>query len=208
MKKGSGFVLGLCVGVSLLSTVARTGADIVRMSQDKVVKIGVVAYPKGHWIGSGAIVSKDGLILTCGHLFSHNTVKVFVKTAGGQTYLARLVRLDHVLDLAIIKIDPPGPLPYFKLGSDPYIGQPVVAFGSPLDIQGTVTFGYIENVHYGEYTIQGCPTNPGNSGGPLVDYRGRLVGVNVAILLLNPFQLAQNLGLAVDLPTIREFVRR
>lgn len=180
--------------------------NVVQESQPKVVKIGIIATPKGRWIGSGAIISKDGVILTCAHLFGHNTAKVFVKTASGQTYLAKIVRVNHEVDLAVIKIDAVEALPYFRLGADPYIGQPVIAFGSPLNIQGTVTFGYVENTG-GGLTIQGCPTNPGNSGGPLVDYQGRLVGVNVAVLLLNPFQMAQGLNLAVSLSSIRDFIR-
>lgn len=183
--------------------------DVVQESQPKVVKIGIVA-ASGSWIGSGAFISPEGLILTCAHLFGHKTDKIFVKTASGQTYLARLVRVDHTVDLAVLKIDALKPFPYFRLGADPYIGEPVMEFGSPLEMQGTVTFGYVENLEGGpsKYTIQGCPNNPGNSGGPLVDYSGRLVGVNVAMLMLNPFQIAQGLNLAVNMPTIRTFVRQ
>lgn len=183
--------------------------DVVRESQPKVVKIGVVPNSgEGRFVGSGAIVSPDGAILTCAHLFG-KPGKVFVKTASGQTYLAHIVRVNHKVDLAVVKIDAVDPLPYFRLGREPKIGQFVMAFGSPLDIQGTVSFGYVENLNDGpsKFTIQGCPTNPGNSGGPLVDQNGRIVGVNVAILLMNPFQVAEGLSLAVNLETIREFVR-
>lgn len=183
--------------------------NVVQESQPKVVKIGIIATPKGQWIGSGAIISKDGLILTCAHLFGRPAAKIFVKTASGQTYLAHLVRVNHEVDLAVIKIDAVRPLPYFTFGHEPFIGQQVMAFGSPLNMQGTVTFGYVENLNGGpsKFTIQGCPTNPGNSGGPLVNYNGEIVGVNVAVLLLNPFQMAQGLNLAVNLSTIRDFVR-
>lgn len=208
MKPLSKVLPGLLIIAVSTYVLARVGRfNLVQECQPKVVKIGVVANP-GHWIGSGAIISRDGLILTCAHLFGRPG-KVFVKTASGQTYLARLVRVDHKVDLAVLKIDAPEALPYFRLGGNPYIGQPVAAFGSPLNIQGTVSFGYVENLDGGpeKFTIQGCPTNPGNSGGPLVDYSGRLVGVNVAVLLLNPFQIAQGLSLAVNMETIRAFVR-
>lgn len=198
------------LGLAYYTTERLGRFDVVQESQPKVVKIGIVATPKGQWIGSGAIISKDGSILTCAHLFAHNTAKVFVKTASGQTYLAHLVRVNHAVDLAVIKIDAVKSLPYFELGTEPYIGQPVIAFGSPLNMQGTVTFGYVENLNGGgpaKFTIQGCPTNPGNSGGPLVGYDGRLVGVNVAVLLINPFQMAQGLNLAVNMSAIRDFVR-
>lgn len=183
--------------------------NVVQDSQEKVVKIGVVPDTgKGRFVGSGAIIKSDGLILTCAHLFGRPG-KVFVKTASGQTYLAHIVRVNHNVDLAVLKIDAAESLPYFRLGRNPQIGQFVMAFGSPLDIQGTVSFGYVENLNGGpsRFTIQGCPTNPGNSGGPLVDRDGRLIGVNVAMLLVNPFQVAQGLSLAVNMDTIRDFVR-
>lgn len=205
MNKALALLIALPLLVLGAYTTERLGRfNVVQESQPKVVKIGIVANP-GHWIGSGAFITKDGLILTCAHLFGRPG-KVFVKTASGQVYLAHIVRVDHKVDLAVIKIDVPAAVPYFQLGSEPYIGQPVLAFGSPLNIQGTVSFGYVENKSEG-YTIQGCPTNPGNSGGPLVDYQGRLIGVNVAVLLLNPFQVAQGLSLAVPVEIIRDFVR-
>lgn len=200
-------VIVIDVIVSLLS-IPNPEKRVVDQSQPKVVKITVVVSEKTAYVGSGALISHDGLILTCAHLFGHDG-KVFVKTMSGQDYMARIVRVDHAVDLAVIKIDPVKRLPYFTFGTHPYIGEHVIAFGSPLAIQGVATFGYIEqlNLDTQRYTLQGCPTNAGNSGGPLVDLRGRLIGVNTAVLLLNPFQIAQGLGLAVNLDTIQRFVR-
>lgn len=212
LLKGVGY--GAVVGALAFAyyTTERIGERlVVQESQSKVVKIALVFREGGKahkYIGSGALISADGSILTCAHLFGREG-RIYVKTASGQTYLAQIVRVDHKVDLAVIKIAAPQAFPYFTLGKKPFVGERVMAYGSPLDIQGTVSFGYIENLNQSDaqYTIVGAPINPGNSGGPLVDMNGQLIGVNVAVLLLNPFQIAQGMGLTVNLATIREFVR-
>ncbi len=191
-------------------TPRRDEQALVRITAPKVVKISLAFQEggKGHrFVGSGAFISPDGSILTCAHLFGRDG-RIFVKTASGQVYFASIVRVDHVLDLAVIKIAVVQPVPYFALGPNLVVGQRVMALGSPLAIQGTASFGYVENISAENWRIlQSAPINPGNSGGPLVDDQGRLVGVNVAILLVNPFQFAEGMGLAVSLDAIRSFVR-
>ncbi len=205
--------------------------SVVAHTQDKVVKIGMVLertspdtnekeYAQGKC--SGAFISSKGHILTCAHCVSSRFLtKIFVKTEDETTYNAYIIKIDTASDLALLRIDTINSAneykkphtPYLKLGKDVSRGQQVLLFGSPLGIQHSVSVGWIENIfekgmlglnHYIE--INSAPINGGNSGGPLVDMHGRLVGVGEGSIMANPFMAADGLGYAVDLESIREFL--
>jgi S1-C subfamily serine protease len=159
------------------------------------------------FLGSGAIVSADGVILTCDHLFTHKLKdrKIMVKLASGQKLKAFILAEDKVRDLATLKVFPLHKLQRFTFGRPVRKGQPVVSFGSPLGWEQTVSFGYIENLSINDTacnrTLHSASINPGNSGGPLVDTNGQLVGVNIESIMG-----MEALHLAVSLKDIHAFL--
>lgn len=189
------------------------GSDPITTSQSKVVEIHVTANGKDGWLGSGAYVSSDGLVLTCAHLFSHDTQFIFVVSPTGQRSAATLVRCDKKADLALLKTYPMNPVSYFTLGSEPNRGDDVYSFGSPLGYQFTVTKGIVENLNVGKdrWTMHGASINPGNSGGPLVSANGHLIGVNVTVFMAPGFMgipsPAAGMDNAVSLDAIRHLLR-
>jgi serine protease Do len=150
--------------------------------------------------GSGVIVDAAGYIVTNGHVVrGAQQLRVELPSPGGgssilaprgRTVDAQIVGLDFETDLAVIKIDASGlaTLP-FGDSDELRMGQLVLAVGSPLGLQNSVTLGIVSAVGRQlepespmVYVQTDAPINPGNSGGPLVDLRGRLVGINTLIL--------------------------
>lgn len=201
-------ILGVVVSGLLAVVVVTQPVNVVKLSQPKVVEI-LVPAEAGHYIGSGAYISSDGLILTCAHLFGHNNKRITVKTPTGAVSEALLVRLDKKNDLAVIKTFPLHKVPFFVLGAEPSIGDSITAFGSPLGFTGTVTKGYVSNVHLGKwaFTLHSAAINPGNSGGPLVNDQGKLVGVNVSTWMLNILAPASSSANAVPLDAIKQLLK-
>jgi len=148
--------------------------------------------------GSGCIISEDGFILTSEHVVRDATEIVVTRT-GGKHYRARVVGADPRRDLAVIRIEATG-LPVAELGDASGLarGQFVIALGSPFgfgrDGQASLSFGIVSATgraipgvgaeldrYYGNLIQTDAAVNPGNSGGPLVDLEGRVVGVNAVI---------------------------
>ncbi|HEU4911742.1 MAG TPA: trypsin-like peptidase domain-containing protein [Actinomycetes bacterium] len=170
--------------------------------------------------GTGVIIDPDGLILTNNHVVeaAANGGGIEVTFNDGATASASIVGLDPVTDLAVIKAEGVGGLPAATLGSsadlDP--GEVVVAIGSPLGLQGTVTSGIVSaldrpvrtgNANGAESlstVIDAIQTdaaiNPGNSGGPLVNLRGEVVGINSAIATLGSGGQSGSIGLGFSIP--------
>lgn len=170
-------------------------------------------------IGSGFIVSPDGLIVTNKHVVSaaQSTYKVITKD--GKEYEVREVSRDPANDIAIIKIDAQGLKPV-ELGESSNLkaGQFVIAIGTALgEFRHTVTTGVISGLGRGiiagnalegyveklDDVIQtDAAINPGNSGGPLLNSAGQVIGVNVAVA-----QGAQNIGFALPIDIVKEALR-
>jgi serine protease Do len=143
--------------------------------------------------GSGVIVSTDGMILTNAHVVDgarHITVQLNNGSQRTTSLDARLIGLDRSLDLALLSIPTEGLTPLEFTNSDAiHQGQLVLAFGSPLGLDNSMSMGVISSVARQIssddpriYVQTDAPINPGNSGGPLVDVNGRLVGLNTFIL--------------------------
>jgi S1-C subfamily serine protease len=142
--------------------------------------------------GSGVIFAPDGYILTNSHVV-HNATQFGVVLNDGKSYEAKLVGEDPSTDLAVIHVDAHG-LPFSKIGDSANlkVGQLVIAIGNPFGFQSTVSTGVLsalgrhwrgENGRLIENIIQhSAPLNPGNSGGPLVNSRGEVIGINMAII--------------------------
>jgi S1-C subfamily serine protease len=158
--------------------------------------------------GSGVLFTPDGYVLTNAHVV-HGARKLRVSRTDGSSHEASLVGADEATDLAVVRIDGGG-LPYADLGSSAglRVGQLVIAIGNPLGFSSTVSAGVVsalgrtmraatgrlvENVIQSDVAL-----NPGNSGGPLVDSRARVVGINTAMILG-----AQGISFSVPIDTAR-----
>jgi serine protease Do len=141
-------------------------------------------------LGSGFVVDPKGVILTNYHVVA-GADQVEVQLKDGRKFTSRDIKGDRKTDLAIVKIDAKGQLPYLELGdSDAMeIGDRVLAVGAPFGLTGSVTAGIVSskgrnklNVNMYEDFIQtDAAINPGNSGGPLVNLEGKVIGINSAI---------------------------
>jgi serine protease Do len=144
--------------------------------------------PRGGF-GSGFIADAKGVILTNYHVVD-GASQVVVQLSDGRKFTSKDVKVDPKTDLAIVRIEAPGALPFLELGdSDAMeIGDRVLAVGAPFGLTGTVTHGIISakdrNLHlnmYEDFLQTDAAINPGNSGGPLVNLEGKVIGINAAI---------------------------
>ncbi|MGH7905767.1 MAG: Do family serine endopeptidase, partial [Candidatus Binataceae bacterium] len=154
-------------------------------------------------LGSGFIINKAGFILTNNHVVA-NADKITVTVRDGQQYAARVIGADSKSDVALIKIDSGSNLPVAPLGDSRAIkvGAWVMAIGNPFGFSHTVTAGIISAKSrfipgsYDEFLQTDAPINPGDSGGPLIDTRGEVVGVNSAIYT----RTGSNTGISFAIP--------
>jgi len=192
-------------------------ATIAAEVSPKVVSIAVTA-SSGSGTGSGAIIrssATESFIVTNNHVISSAATSgtIRVELNDGERYPATIVGRDVAYDLAVLRIAK-GNLPKLEFGNSNtlIIGEPVIAFGSPLGLSGTVTSGIVSAVNRpvttgslgSESYIDAIQTdaaiNPGNSGGPLVDSEGLMVGVNSAIATLGTSTSSGSIGLGFSIP--------
>jgi len=143
-----------------------------------------------HGEGSGFIVSPDGYVLTNNHVVDHAD-NIHAKFADGTVVEAKVVGTGPTLDLALLKLDGDKTWPYVRLGESDglKVGDWVVAVGNPLGLGTTVTAGIVSGKSrvlghdaFDDFIQTDAAINEGNSGGPLFDLQGNVVGINTAII--------------------------
>ena len=154
---------------------------------------GIPREQKVESLGSGVIVDSKGYVLTNNHVVAQAEAqagKISVKLSSGKTFLAEVIGQDPDADVAVLKIDAGGMLPFAKIGdaSKAQVGDWVLAIGSPFGLEQTVTSGIISATGrifparfanpFGDYLQTDAAINRGNSGGPLIDMRGEVIGIN------------------------------
>jgi len=184
---------------------AVTGA--VEAIQPSVVHVDV-ARERGRGGGSGFVFTPDGLIVTNSHVAS-GAARLEVSLPDGSSRIASIVGDDPGTDLAILKIDAPQLRPA-RLGDSKKVrpGQVAIAVGSPLGFASTVTAGIVSATGRSLRSVSGrlvdrviqtdAALNPGNSGGPLVNSRGEVIGVNTAMIAG-----AQGLAFALEVDLLK-----
>lgn len=145
-------------------------------------------------VGSGFIVDKRGYILTNAHVVA-DSVRINVKLDSGEEFLAKVVGTDELTDLAVLKIEAGKDLPIVKMGDSGQVqvGDWVIAIGSPFGLNRTVTAGIISQTQratptatvFQRFIQTDAAINRGNSGGPLVNMKGEVIGVNSQIATTN-----------------------
>ncbi|XP_075870206.1 serine protease HTRA1A-like [Nelusetta ayraudi] len=161
--------------------------------------------------GSGFVVSEDGQIVTNAHVVA-NKHRVTVELKNGGSYDAKIKDVDERSDIALIKIEAPTKLPVLLLGrsSDLRPGEFVVAIGSPFSLQNTVTTGIVSTTQRGgrelglrnsdmDYIQTDAIINYGNSGGPLINLDGEVIGINT-------LKVTAGISFAIPSDKIREFL--
>ncbi len=166
---------------------------------------------KQNSLGSGVIVSKDGLIVTNAHVI-HMASKIYIKIKDQEAQEASLIGVDNMNDLALIKINPAQPLQPIQFADDVMIGETAITIGNPLGLESSVSVGVISGTNRTSYMSQAnhifsnliqtdASMNPGNSGGALLNLEGKLIGINLAMM-----QNAQNIGFAVSAEKVKKML--
>jgi serine protease Do len=165
--------------------------------------------PRVSGMGSGVLIDRRGYILTNHHVVD-KVQGIMVQLFDGTTCPARLLQYDAVMDLAVLKIDPPRPLTAVEVGmsSDLMVGETVITIGNAFGYENTVSVGIISALHrdvtlsddqiYRNLIQTDACINPGNSGGPLINIDGQLIGINVAVRAG-----AQGIGFALPIDDVK-----
>ncbi len=164
--------------------------------------------------GSGFVISPDGYIVSNDHVVGGATL-IMIAMPDGDTYEAKLVGSDRATDLALLKVDTEEPLPYleFDAASEPMVGEWAIALGNPFGLfeasAPSVTVGVVsatgrdlkpqDNRFYLDMIQTDAAINRGNSGGPLLNAEGRIMGVNTAIYS----QSGGSVGIGFAVPSAR-----
>lgn len=169
-------------------------------------------------VGSGVIIDSTGFILTNYHVISQATdLLVSVSGALRKDFPAGIIAADPAVDLALIRVSGAPSLPEARLGDSHsvQVGDWVLAFGSPFGLEQTVTEGIVSNkrkslvvegVSYGEMLQTDAPINRGSSGGPLVNLKAEVIGLNTAIY--GPNGAFSGTGFAIPVDRAKAFLAR
>jgi S1-C subfamily serine protease len=181
----------------LLDAYSRAVVGVVEEVSPSVVQVRVRGLRQGHPAeagGSGSILSPDGLILTNNHVVEGASA-IELATIDARRFPARVLGRDPDTDIALLRAETSDRLPAVRLGNSKLIraGQIAIAIGNPLGFESTVTAGIVSAVGrslraqngrlIGDVIQTDAALNPGNSGGPLVNSRAQVIGVNTAVIM-------------------------
>ncbi len=199
--------------VELLDAYSRAVTSVVDRIEPAVVAINIrrneqISSSDSDGAGSGVIITPDGFILTNNHVVE-NVSRVTVTLTDGRTLQSEIMGTDPATDLAVIRVSTSS-LPIAELGNSEglRVGQLAIAIGNPLGFQSTVSAGVISALGRSlrsrsgrliENVIQtDVALNPGNSGGPLVNSRAQVIGINTAMIFM-----AQGISFAIPINTAK-----
>jgi serine protease Do len=166
--------------------------------------------PREHALGSGFLIAPDGLVLTSRHVID-GADDVRVQIDDGRSFAGVVVARDAPLDVALIRLEGAHGLPVVGLGSSEatHVGDRVIAIGSPFGLGPSVRLGVlsaaaraVDDGPAGEYLQTDAAVNPGDSGGPLLDAQGLVIGINTAVL-----EHGQGISFAVPIDEVRPVLR-
>ena len=168
---------------------------------------------RGTALGSGFIISKDGVVVTNNHVIE-NADEIKIEMLDGSMLSAEVIGTDPKTDIAILKVDTSEELPFVKFGNSDVLraGDWVVAIGNPFGQGFSVSAGIVSargrelNGRYDDYIQTDAAINRGNSGGPLFDVEGNVVGVNTAIL--SPNGLSIGIGYSMSSNVVSKVVEQ
>jgi len=215
----------------IVQVVRKVGPTVVNLYADLEIHGGFFGPQGAGSLGSGVIVHPAGLVVTNAHVITGNSRAARIKDvtvsyrpdwSGSQPVMqkfkARVLGFDRTNDLALLQIQAPGPFPAARLGtsSDLMIGETVVAVGNPLGREGSVTHGIVSATNrslssptgdqFDDLIQTDAPLNSGNSGGPLFNVLGELIGINQAIAGDRQFGRAEGQGLALPVDRVRDLL--
>ncbi|MEZ6194444.1 MAG: trypsin-like peptidase domain-containing protein [Planctomycetota bacterium] len=165
-------------------------------------------------LGSGVVVDPKGYVVTNDHVV-RQADQILVSFADGATFKADLVGRDTDNDLAVLRLEGPGPYPTAKLArsGDLLLGETTIALGNPFGLGGSVTEGILSAWNrtvefrgqkvFEDFLQTSAVINPGNSGGPLANLDGEIIGINTAIHSRGP-----GIGFAIPISRVREVMHR
>lgn len=163
---------------------------------------GVPREQESHSLGTGFLINAQGYIITNHHVVS-GAMEILVRLADRRQLKAKLIGADPDTDIAVLKIDAPGSLPFAVSGNSEQlkVGAWVVAVGNPFGLEQTVTAGIVSAKgrvigagRFDNFIQTDASINPGNSGGPLFNLKGEVVGINTAIV-----SSGQGIGFAIPI---------
>jgi S1-C subfamily serine protease len=185
---------------------AQLGEEGLIIAAARQVSPAVVSVTQPGGSGSGVIIRPDGVIITNAHVVG-NRQQVEIGLANGQVLTGRVLGRDPGVDIAIVDVEGRN-LPTAPLGNSDElnVGQTAIAIGNPLALERTVTRGIVSalrrspgGVGLDELIQTDAAVNPGNSGGPLLDSRGRVIGINTLVLRGGADVAAVGLNFAVPI---------
>jgi S1-C subfamily serine protease len=197
----------------IIKAVEKASASVVNINSTRLYRDQFFRAFPIQGLGSGVIIDKSGVVLTNNHVVEE-TEKLRVSLPDGRTLKGRVAAVDPDTDIAVVKLEATGELPTAKIGESLNLkpGQLAIAIGNPFGLSGgpTVTVGVVSALNRQIQTERGvmdliqtdASVNPGNSGGPLVDSSGRVIGINTAII---PF--AHGIGFAIPIDEAMKVAR-
>ena len=182
--------------------------------EDLFKDYGVPQERKTSALGSGFIIDEKGIVITNNHVI-RGAEDIFVRVNGDKDYKAKVIGADPGMDLAVLQIDSKEKFKSVKFGDSDKtrIGDWVIAIGNPFGLGGTVTAGIVSARNrsiglsrYEDYIQTDASINQGNSGGPLFDMNGDVIGINTAIL--SPSGASSGIGFAIPSNSAQRVIKQ